>query len=154
MLKGSTFFKIFALAAALVTYFYIHNEIQIAEKKEVTDPSYELIKLTAKNLAVNVRLESTPPEGYRVIESGVKTAPGHILVIGPEAMLEHAQTAETGIVDIAESTKTMTRRIPIESVAGVHLTGEPYLVDVTVPIEKIQPSAKPEQTANIISPGK
>lgn len=144
VLKGSVFLKIFALIAAVVAYFYIHNEIEIAEKKGVSDPSYELIKLTAKNLNVNVRLESEAPEGYRVIQNGVTTHPPRVLVIGPEAMLERAETAETAIVDIGDSTRTFTRRIPIESVAGIHLSGEPYLVDVTVPIEKIQKPAKPE----------
>ena len=146
MLRGSIFLKIFALAAAVTTYYYIHNEIKSAEKKEVSDPSYELIKLTAKSLKVNVRLETAAPEGYRVLENKVSTKPAMAIVVGPEALLERALSAETAIVDIGESTRTVVRKIPLESVAGIHLTGEPYYVEVTIPIEKIEKSEKPAKT--------
>jgi YbbR domain-containing protein len=146
MLKGSGFLKIFALIVAVITYVYIHNEIKTAEQKRVADPSYELIKLTAKTLRVNVRLESTAPEGYRVLEDEVSVNPNRVTVIGPEALLEGALSADTAIVDIGENTKTVTRKIPIESVSGIHLMGEEYPVEVTIPIEKI---TKPVEKAPI-----
>ena len=147
VLRGSMFLKIFALIAALAAYYFIHNEIKAAEKKEVSDPSYELIKLTAKSLKVNVRLETTAPEGYRVLENKVSTKPSQTIVIGPEALLERALSAETAIVDIGESTRTVVRKIPLESVAGIHLTGEPYYVEVTIPIERLEKPGKPAETA-------
>ena len=131
-----------ALIVAIPPYFYIRNEIAKTEQKNVTDPSYKLIKLTAKSLPVKVRLETSPPEGYRIVDDQVSALPDHIVVIGPEALLESAQTAETGIVDVSESTKTITKKIAIESVSGIHLPGQSYTVDVTVPVEKIEPSEK------------
>ena len=50
--------------------------------------------------------------------------------------MEEADTAETALVDVSENTKTVTKKIPLESVAGIHLAGEPYSVEVTIPIEK------------------
>jgi YbbR domain-containing protein len=144
VLRGSIFLKIFALAAAIVAYFYIHNEIKISEKRELTDPSYEWIKPTAKSLKVNVRLETEAPEGYRVLLNQVSTKPSQVVVIGPEALLEHTPSAETAIVDVGESTRTITRKIPLESIGGIHLAGEPYYVDVTIPIEKTEKSEKPQ----------
>ena len=56
-------------------------------------------------------------------------------------------SGETAIVDISENTKTISRKIPVESVAGIHLAGELYTVDVIVPIEKIEtPTVTPEPT--------
>ncbi len=83
------------------------------------------------------------PEGYCIVEDQVVTAPSPVIVIGPEALLEEARTAETAIVDVSENAKTVTKKIPLESVAGVHLSGQPYLVGVTVPIEKL-PEPSPE----------
>jgi len=138
LLKGSFFLKVSAVVFAVVTYFFIHNEISNTEKeKRVPDPSYKLIKLTTKKLPVNVRLASSPPEGYRILTDKVATEPRELVVVGPEALLEEAHSADTALIDVSESTKTIARRIPLESVAGIPLSGEPYGVEVTVPIEKI-----------------
>ena len=147
MLKGSALLKVAALIVALVTYFYIHSEITNTEKNNATDASYKLIKLTAKALSVKVRLESTPPDGYRIVEDQVTVSPMQVTVIGAEALLENALTAETAIVDVSDSTKTITKRIPIETVAGISVAGQSTTVEVTVPIEKIPeaPAATPPQ---------
>ena len=142
LLKGSSFLKIIALAVAIPAYFYIKNEIARTEQKNVTDPSYKLIKLTAKSLPVKVRLETSPPEGYKILDDKVSVSPDHMLVIGPEALLESAQSVESAIVDVSETTKTINKKIPIESVAGIHLAGQSTTVDVTVPVEKIE---KPQE---------
>ena len=68
LLKGSLILKLAALIAATLTYFYINGQITNAEKeKKVLDPSYKLIKLTAKNLPVKVRIATSPPDGYRIL---------------------------------------------------------------------------------------
>ena len=137
LLKGSGLLKLAAFVVAVLSYFYIHNEISNLEKNNSTDASYKLIKLTAKNLPVKVRLETVPPDGYRIAEDKVTVLPSQVTVIGPEALLEDALTAETAIVDVSESTKDIVKKFPLESVAGIHVVGQPYLVEVTVPIEKI-----------------
>ena len=60
LLKGTFVLKIVALIFAVLGYFYIQNEIANSEKK-TTDPSYKLIKLTAKTLPVKLRLETSAP---------------------------------------------------------------------------------------------
>ncbi|MBI4352291.1 MAG: YbbR-like domain-containing protein [Candidatus Omnitrophica bacterium] len=138
-LKGSWFLRMLALALAVLTYFYVRNEIMTLEsQRRATDPSYKLIKLTAKSLPLKVRLAAGPSEGHRIIEDKVSSHPARVIVIGPEALLEEAFMAETALVDVGDSAKTVTRRIPLESVAGIHLVGEPYNVEVTIPIEKVQ----------------
>jgi YbbR domain-containing protein len=141
LLKGSWVLKLLALVFAVATYFYIHHEIENREKKQ-TDPSYKLIKLTAKNLPIKVRLATSPPEGYRIVEEKLVKTPQQVVVVGPEALLEEVDTAETALVDVSENTKTVTKKIPLESVAGIHLSDTLYTVEVTVPIEKID-SSKP-----------
>ena len=138
LLKGSWFLKLAALISAVLTYFYINGRILDAEKEKKTqDPSYKLIKLTAKILPVKPRLATAPPEGYRILADQVSTLPSQVVVVGPEALLEEASVAETALIDISENTKTTTKKIPLESVAGIPLAGTPYTVDVTVPLEKI-----------------
>jgi len=129
--------KVAALLCAIATYFFVHHEISKSEKK-AQDPSYKLIKLTAKRLPVKARLATSPPEGYRIVMDQITASPAHIIVIGPEALLEETDTAETALVDVSENTKTVTKKIPLESVAGIHLAGEPTQVEVTVPIEKAE----------------
>ena len=147
LLKGSWVLKLAALIAATLTYFYINGQITNAEKeKKVLDPSYKLIKLTAKNLPIKVRIATSPPDGYRILADQVSTQPTQVIVIGPEALLEETSTAETALVDISENTKTMTRKIPLESVAGIHLAGTLYNVDVTVPLEKIEETKPAAET--------
>jgi YbbR domain-containing protein len=148
MLKGSFLLKVTALLAAVMTYFYIRNEIASQERSNTSaDASYKLIKLTAKVLPVKVRLETTPPDGYRILEDEVTVNPAQVTVIGPEALLETAWTAETAIVDISENTRTVNKRMPIESVAGIHIAGQATTVEVTVPIEKLPEPEAPAPPA-------
>lgn len=143
LLKGSLLLKMIALVLAVLTYFFIHHEINKSDEK-TADPSYKLIKLTAKNLPLKVRLATAPPEGYRIAADKVSSNPSQVIVVGPEVLLEEASTAETALVDVSENTSTVTKRIPLESVAGIHLTGDPYSVEVTVPIEKIEENEEPK----------
>ncbi len=144
LLKGSLVLKLAALIAALLTYFYISGEINNAEKeKKISDPSYKLIKLTAKKLPVKVRLATAPPDGYKLLADQVSTQPSEVVVVGPEALLEDASVAETALVDISENTKTTVKKIPLESVAGIPLSGTSYTVEVTEPLEKIVENTPP-----------
>lgn len=147
LLKGSWLLKIAAFFVAILTYHYISTQIATTERQNSNDASYKLIKLTAKSLPVKVRLETTPPEGYRIVEERVMVQPGQVIVIGPEALLENAWNAETAIVDLSESTKTISKRISLESVGGIHLVGEPYQLDVTIPIEKQLPEPESATTS-------
>jgi YbbR domain-containing protein len=142
LLQGSFFLKALAFLAAVITYVFIHNEMYNL-RATATDPSYKLFKLTAKSLPLKVRLGTEPPEGYQIIEDQVVARPSHVIVIGPEALLEEAGSAETALIDVSESTKTVTKRIPLESVAGTHLTGVPYTVEVVVPIRKTETETLP-----------
>ena len=137
VLKGSALLKAAAFIVAVLTYFYIRNEINQSQKTNSADSSYKLIKLTAKTLPVKVRLETTPPDGYFIVENKVTAVPAQVTVIGPEALLENALRAETAIIDLSSSTKTVVRKIPIESVARIHVAGQSTTVEVTVPIEAI-----------------
>ena len=137
LLKGTLVLKIVALILAVVTYFYITNELR-QNRTRVIDPSYKLIKLTAKTLPLKVRFAAEPPAGYKLLIDQVKTNPAKVTVIGPEALLDEAFNAETALIDLSENTATVVRKIPIESVAGIHVAGEAHLVDVTVPIQKIE----------------
>lgn len=143
LLKGSGLLKLTAFIVAVLTYLYINYEIYNREKNNAADSSYKLIKLTAKTLPVKVRLETNPPAGYRILEDQVTVSPRQVTVIGPEALLEDAWTAETAIVDVSENTKPIHKFIPLESVAGVHIAGQATPVEITVPIEKIPEPPKP-----------
>ena len=126
-----------ALILALITYTYVNHALQQSEKR-FQDPSYRLIKLTAKTVPVKVRFASNPPEGYRLLVKRVTVKPSKVTLIGPEALLEETASAETAILDISQTTRKITKAIPLESVAGIHLGGEPYIVEVTVPIEPLE----------------
>ncbi len=155
LLKGSFFLKFAALVVAVLTYFYIHNEIRAREQENAEDPSYKLIKLTAKTVRVKVRVDPVISTGYRVLKDQIVVTPEVITVIGPEALFEDALEAETSMVDVSEYTKTVTKRVPLESVAGIHVVGEPMTVAVTVPIEKIpvpeETKATPEPAASVVA---
>ncbi|MBP9733397.1 MAG: YbbR-like domain-containing protein [Candidatus Omnitrophica bacterium] len=125
-----------ALALAAITYAYLNRMIQ--KTAESQDSSYKLIKLTAKTVPVHVRVASSAPAGYRIVDQRITVEPSRVTVVGPEALLEDASVAETAIIDVGQATHKITKSIPLESIAGVHLGGEPMFVDVTIPIEKLE----------------
>lgn len=135
--KGDLALPLAALVLAVTTYWYAQDTIR-RSRSERYDPSYKLIKLTAKSVPVKVRFASNPPDGYRLLLEKVTADPPRIVVIGPEALLEGASSAETAILDISQSQKRTIKKIPVESVAGIHLAGEPYTIEVTVPIEEME----------------
>ncbi|MCG3176459.1 MAG: hypothetical protein MOGMAGMI_01413 [Candidatus Omnitrophica bacterium] len=139
MRKGRTKLTIalLSLVVAVITYFFAHNEV--VRTTEATDPSYKLIKPVAKKLPVKLRLVSSTPKGYRILDKEISTRPTEIIVIGPEAMLEAASTVETALLDVSEATQTVRRTVPLDRVAGMHLSGEPYPIEVVIPIEKVDP---------------
>ena len=65
-------------------------------------------------------------------------SPDHLVVVGPEVLLADMSSVDTAILDISQSIKTVTTKVPLTSVAGTPLSGEPFYVQVTVPIEKIE----------------
>lgn len=125
-----------ALALAAITYAYLNRMIQ--KTAESQDSSYKLIKLTAKTVPVHVRVASSAPAGYRIIDQRITVEPARVTVVGPEALLEDTSVAETAIIDVGQATHKIIKSIPLESIAGVHLGGEPMFVDVTIPIEKLE----------------
>jgi YbbR domain-containing protein len=125
-----------ALALAAITYAYLNRMIQ--KTAESQDSSYKLIKLTAKTVPVHVRVASSAPAGYRIVDQRITVEPSRVTVVGPEALLEDASVAETAIIDVGQATHKIIKSIPLESIAGVHLGGEPMFVDVTIPIEKLE----------------
>ena len=135
--KKNTPILVIALILAVITYSYVNHAIQMGAKK-FQDPSYRLIKLTAKTVPVKVRIASSPPEGYRLLAERVTVKPSEIIIIGPEALLEETASAETAILDISQTTRKITKALPLESVAGIHLSGKPQIVEVTVPIERLE----------------
>ena len=137
LFKGSLLLKITALVMALLTYFYIHNLIKRNDRK-TADPSYKLFKPTTRNLPIHVRIGTSPPEGYRILAEKVTANPSKIFAVGPEVLLDSAPNAETALVDVSDSTKTVVKKIPLDSIAGIPLTGERFIVEVTIPIEKTE----------------
>lgn len=128
---------VIALALAIITYSYVNQSIQ-KSKIRTTDPSYKLIKLSAKTVPVTVRFASAPPEGYKLLTNRVSKTPETVTLIGPEALLDETQSADTAIIDISQNTKKTIRVVPIETVAGLKIGGDPIMIEVTVPIEKIE----------------
>ncbi|OGW90998.1 MAG: hypothetical protein A3D28_01870 [Omnitrophica bacterium RIFCSPHIGHO2_02_FULL_63_14] len=135
LLKGSWVLKVAALVLAVVTYFFINKDM-MDKQRQAIDPSYKLLKMTSRNLEVRVRIASSPPSGYRIPQGSIRVEPGRLLVVGPEALLEDA-VVETSLIDVSEAVKPFKRRVPLESVAGIRVSGDPYTAEVMVPIEKI-----------------
>lgn len=129
-------YVLIALILAAITYTHLNRMIQ--KTAESQDSSYKLIKLTAKTVPVHVRVASSAPAGYRIIDQRITVEPARVTVVGPEALLEDASVAETAIIDIGQSTSKIIKSIPLESIAGVRLGGDPMFVEVTIPIEKIE----------------
>jgi hypothetical protein len=125
-----------ALALAMISYFYMNYSLK-SDKSRIQDQSYKLLRMTAKRVPVKVRFAATPPQGYRLDIDRVVTNPKEVMIIGPDALLSEKVSAETAIIDVSQTTRKTTKAIPLESVAGIHLAGEPNLVEVTIPVEKL-----------------
>ncbi|MDD5174002.1 MAG: hypothetical protein WC419_01650 [Candidatus Omnitrophota bacterium] len=129
--------KFLSLILALLSWFYIVNELNKGSKEEI-----EMLRkirpgegMVAKKLAISPVFVGRPSWGNVVRHDQVVIVPDYCVVMGSRNDLANIKTAYTVPIDLKKASNTFTAQVALRPVAsGVYM--EETLVQVTVPIEK------------------
>ncbi len=133
--------KALSLILALLVWFYIVNELNKGSVEEVQMlrkmlPSEGLV---AKKLNIKPVFVGRPRRGYKINREQAVIVPEYCIVVGARDVLGRIKFVYTMPVDVRNITKTFIASVPLNPIApGVYM--EETLVQVTVPVEKEQPS--------------
>lgn len=133
--------KLLALLLAVITYFYVQTERENAYHGTVVtrdrEASGKSTRWFTKTVPIHARLKGNPAPEYRVIMDRVSRSPSQITLVGSQTALESVNKVETGWIDISGCSKTFVKKVPLENIGSIRLNGEENMVEVTIPVEKI-----------------
>jgi len=153
--------KIFSLALAVVTWFYIFDVVSsefFAQKKEALEDVLSEHAFAVKEVPVKVNFTGQSPEGYRVILKNVVVDPSKVTIFAPEEVLAGVNELRTDRIDIGEYTRSASVRTGLHAdVKTLDMTSK--IVDVYIPVVKdkeesvrkkieVTPREKPEAVSN------
>lgn len=131
--------KVIALVLAVITWFYVFNEIEHLHTKESSPaqllPSYG--KLISRKLYVKAIVIGEVSEGYRMNVNDVQIDPPYFVVAGPASVLRTVERLETEPIDISRYTKTTMVDAHILPITPSIDVGK-LTVKVTIPIKKAE----------------
>jgi hypothetical protein len=133
--------KALSLVLALLVWFYIVNELNKGSVEELLMLRKMLPSegLMAKRLGIKPVFVGTPRRGYKINREQTVIVPEYCIVVGSRDVLGRIKSVYTMPIDIRNTTKTFIASIPLNPIApGVYM--EETLVQVTVPVEKEEPS--------------
>lgn len=131
--------KATAFILALAIWFYIVNELKKGSEEERQFLNKVLPKenIAAKKLSIYPIFSGKPRRGYVIDNKKVVVVPEYCLVVGTKELLEKVRFAYTMPIDAAGISKSFTKSVPLSPIApGIYM--EETLVQVTVPVEKVQ----------------
>jgi YbbR domain-containing protein len=90
----------------------------------------------SREVPVEVRYAGPPPQGYRI--TGQQASPQKVRVTGPEARVEHLQSAQTDAIDLSSTVSNAEFRVPAYITdPQIRFDGVPPIISVRVLMEKI-----------------
>jgi hypothetical protein len=96
----------------------------------------QILRVAAKDVPVRVRLEGSPPAGYRIAHAD--PVPGMLRISGPEPRVQAILTADTDLIDVRSLTRdTVVRTNAYVEDARVQFESPP-VVRVKLTIEKTE----------------
>lgn len=132
--------KFTALILALALWFYIVGELKKGSEEEQLFLSRMLPHqgMVAKKLSIMPILIGKPRSGFTVDVKKAVVVPEYCIVVGTKDMLGKTRFIYTMPIDVNGASKSFTKSIALNPVApGVYT--EETLVEVTIPVEKINP---------------
>jgi len=131
--------KLLALVLALLAWFYIVKELNKGSQDDVQmlRKIMPAESIAAKKLTIKPVFLGKPRNGYSVVTDKITVSPPYCIVVGNRDVLMRIQFAYTVPILITGVDKPFTKAVPLNAIApGVYM--EETLVDVTVPVERIQ----------------
>jgi YbbR domain-containing protein len=117
------------------------NNLQLPAGVHVSRVVPSQVRLTfdnriSRDVPVEVRYAGPPPHGYRI--TGQTASPQNVRVTGPEARVDHLQTAQTDAIDLSSTVGNAEFRVPAYIPdPQVRFDGIPPIISVRVYMEKI-----------------
>ncbi len=132
--------KFTALILALALWFYVVNELKKGSEEERLFLKRMLPPegMVAKKLSIMPIIVGKPRSGYTVDVAKAVVVPEYCIVVGTRDLLEKTRLMYTMPIDVNGASKSFTKSVALNPVApGVY--SEDTLVEVTIPIEKVNP---------------
>lgn len=131
--------KIVSLALAVITWFYVVDELSHTPGEERL-PFW--IGYAPGNIIKQVQItpviEGQPLENYVLRSDRITIRPDATFIIGPKRIIEKVNSLKTVPIDVTGQSKTYNVTVPLESLRGVRFYGAGGIVDITIPIERSQ----------------
>lgn len=128
--------KLLALFLAVLTWFYIVEELQkgAIEESEALKSIFPY-RIVSKQLPIKLNLTGEPEAGYRMLKDKITLDPSSCVIIGPKSFLKKVSSIETQPISISGDVKTIIKDISIiPPIKGISIKEK--FVTVTIPIEK------------------
>ena len=132
--------KFAALILALGLWFYIVNELNKGneEERQFLNKVLPQEGMAAKKLSIMPIFIGKPRSGFALDPRKAVVAPEYCIVVGTKDLLEKIRFIYTMPVDISGVSKPFIKSVSLNPIApGIFM--EETLVQVTVPVEKINP---------------
>jgi len=142
--------KVLALFLALIVWFYVASELGkgTPEEKELFERVLPY-RVSAKEVPIKINMIGQPHEGYRILNDRITIRPSACLILGPKSLLKNLSYVTTEAIDIGEFTKSIIKEIKIKPIgAGIVLEND-FMVNVAIPIEKIEQEQEVNPVRNI-----
>lgn len=131
--------KTISLALAVITWFYVADELKRASGEERV-PFW--IGYAAGNVIKQVQItpviKGQPADNYILRTDRITIKPDATFIIGPKRIVDKLASLKTVPIDITGQNKTYNVTVPLESLRGIRFYGAGGIVDITIPIEKSQ----------------
>lgn len=131
--------KIISLILAVITWYYVTEELRHMPGEERL-PFW--ITYTQGNVIKEVKIIPViighPAENYVVRSENIMVRPVTTFIMGPRRIIDKIVSLKTVQIDITGQNKTCSLTVPLELIKGVRFYGPGAVVDITIPIEKVQ----------------
>jgi len=138
--------KVLALFLAIVAWLYVVGELNkgTVEEKALFDRMLPY-KLAAKEIPIKINLIGNPPPGYRVLNEAVSVKPSVCLILAPKNLIKDISYVTTEEIDIGKFTRSIAREVKIKPLRGGIILEKYFVVNVVIPVEKIEQETKTEK---------
>lgn len=135
--------KALALFLAVIIWLYVVGELDkgTLEEKAVFD-QFIPYKLTAKQVPIKIDLIGKPHEGYRVLNDSISIKPSHCVILASKNLLKSINYVMTEEIDVSVVTRSIAKQVRIRPMAAGISFEKDFMVNVLVPIEKVEPEPK------------
>lgn len=132
--------KVLALFLAVLSWFYIIGELdKRAPEGSAFFKQVLPYRMVAQDMPIKINLVGKPRTGYQVLYDKITIKPSSCVILAPRYLMQKLSSITTDQINIGEFTKPIVKKVHIRPVGHGIILESDFVVDVVIPIKKIQP---------------